>query len=148
MCEKIRNDWQTERNKKKCLGILSFADSSNTSWITCKAKIIIHHARIFIIWTTSPYASESRSEYQKWQFAPDEIDIVFVSLVFFRATLEARWRWKVEVSVPSPPATEKTNGVKVLCSTFIILLLYNSFSYLARAWKEFFQKAYFSVSQN
>ena len=100
------------------------------------------------LWTTSPYASESRFQYQKWQFALDKIDNVFTSLVFFRAILEARWRWKVEVSVPSPPATEKTNGVKVLCSTFIILLLYNSFSYLACAWKEFFQQAYFSVSQN
>ena len=58
--------------------------SSNTSWITCKAKII-HHDRIFVIWTTSPYASENRSQYQKWQFASDKIDNVFISLVFFES---------------------------------------------------------------
>ena len=111
-----------KRIKKQCLGMQSFTYSPNTSWITCKAKTI-HHDRSFVIWTTSPYASENRSQYQKWQFAPDKIDNVFVSLIFLRAILEARWRRKVEVSVPSPAVTEKTNWVKVPCSTFIILLL-------------------------
>ena len=46
-----------------------------------KAKII-HHDRIFVIWMTCPYASESRSQCQKLQFAPDKIDNVFMSLVF------------------------------------------------------------------
>ena len=31
---------------------------------------------------------------------------------FLRAILEAKWRWKVEVSVLSPPVTEMTNGVR------------------------------------
>ena len=108
--------------KKQCLSMQSLTYSSNTIWITRKAKTI-HHNRIFVIWATSPYASQSRSQYQKWQFGPDKIDNVFISLVFLGAILEARWRWKVEDSVPSSPVTEKTNGVKVPCSTFFILLL-------------------------
>ena len=143
MCEKIGNDWQTERNKKK-----RFAYSSNTSWIACKAKII-HHDRIFAIWTTSPYTSESRSQYQKWQFTLDNIDNIFISLAFFDSYFGDKMIMKKWSFVTFTTYYRKSQwGKGSIYVQHSLPSCYNSFSYLACAWKGFFQQANFSVRKN
>ena len=149
MCGKVGNDWQTKCIKKikKSLDEQSFIYSSNTSWITWKAKII-YHDRIFVIWATSHYASESRFQYQKWQFAPDKIGIVFISLVFFESYFGGKMTMKSRSFGTFTTCYRKIQWGKGCMFNIHYPTVVIPFFYLNRTWKEFFQQAHFSVSQN
>ena len=120
--------------KKQCLSMQSFTYSSNTGWITCKAKII-HHDRIFVIWTSSPYESETRSQYQKWQFALDKIDNIFISLVFFESYFGGKMMkksWSFGIFTTCYRKNQWGKGSMFNIHNSLVIIPFFSFSYFER----------------